>query len=128
MREGPSVPEGACRQVLYSEEGGRPSSRSDGMSRLLAYVDIFVESPSMDNVVESLTRLENLEEIHEVTGEFDIVTLVSAQDIEEFRDILKNKIMKIKGVKSTVSSVVLKSHKGPRCQEKAGPEGEARRQ
>ena len=49
-----------------------------------------------------------------MTGEFDIVTLVSAADVEEFRDVLKNKIMKIKGVKSTVSSVVLKSHKGPR--------------
>jgi len=41
--------------------------------------------------------------------------MVSAADIEEFRDILKNKIMKIKGVKSTVSSIVLKAHKGPKC-------------
>ena len=52
-------------------------------------------------------------------GEFDIVTLVSASDIEEFRDILKNRILKIKGVKSTVSSVVLMAHKGPRFIEEA---------
>jgi DNA-binding Lrp family transcriptional regulator len=84
------------------------------MSRLLAFVDIFVDSPSYDEVVAQLAKLENLEELHEVTGEFDIVTLVSAKDIEEFREVLKNKIMKIKGVKSTVSSVVLKTHKGPR--------------
>jgi DNA-binding Lrp family transcriptional regulator len=45
------------------------------------------------------------------------VTLVSASDIEEFRDVLKNRIMKIKGIKSTVSSIVLKAHKGPKCQE-----------
>ena len=63
----------------------------------------------------ALDKLGNLEELYEVTGEFDIVTLVSAADIEEFRDVLKNKIMKIKGVKSTVSSVVLKVHKGSRC-------------
>ncbi len=69
----------------------------------------------MDNVVQELSKLENLEELYEVTGEFDIVTLVSAADIEEFRDILKNKIMKIQGVKSTVSSIVLMAHKGPRC-------------
>ncbi len=69
----------------------------------------------MDNVVAALSKLKNLEELYEVTGEFDIVSLVSAADIEEFRDVLKNKIMKIKGVKSTVSSVVLKVHKGPRC-------------
>jgi DNA-binding Lrp family transcriptional regulator len=85
------------------------------MSRLLAFVDIFVESPQMDEVVQELQMLPNMEELYEVTGEFDIVSLVSAEDIEEFRDILKNKIMKIKGVKSTVSSVVLHSHKGPRC-------------
>ena len=68
----------------------------------------------MDSVVAALSKLETLEELYEVTGEFDVVTLVSATDIQEFREILKNKIMKIKGVKSTVSSVVLHTHKGPR--------------
>ena len=87
------------------------------MSKLLAFVDIFVEAPEMDSVLEALGKLENLEELYEVTGEFDIVTLVSAADIEEFRDILKNRIMKIKGIKSTVSSIVLKAHKGPKCEE-----------
>ena len=75
----------------------------------------------MDNVLEALGKLENLEELYEVTGEFDIVTLVSATDIEEFRDILKNRIMKIKGIKSTVSSIVLKAHKGPKCEEVKSP-------
>ena len=68
----------------------------------------------MDDVVQALSKLDNIEELYEVTGEFDIVTLVTADDIEEFRDVLKNKIMKIKGVKSTVSSIVLKTHKGAR--------------
>jgi DNA-binding Lrp family transcriptional regulator len=85
------------------------------MTRLLAFVDIFVESAFMDDVVQALSQLPNMEELYEVTGEFDIVSLVSASDIEEFRDVLKNKIMKIRGVKSTVSSIVLHSHKGPRC-------------
>ena len=69
----------------------------------------------MDSVIQELQKVPHMEELYEVTGEFDIVSLVSAQDIEEFRDILKNKIMKINGVKSTVSSVVLHAHKGPRC-------------
>jgi DNA-binding Lrp family transcriptional regulator len=79
------------------------------VSRLLAFVDIFVESPEMDNVVAALSKLDNLEELYEVTGEFDIVTLFSASDIEEFRDILKNRVMKIKGVKRTVSSIVARA-------------------
>ena len=81
---------------------------------MLAFVDIFVDSPTMDDVVKSLGEIPNIEELYEVTGEFDIVTLVSAADIEEFRDILKNKILKIHGVKSTVSAIVLHTHKGPR--------------
>jgi DNA-binding Lrp family transcriptional regulator len=93
------------------------------MPKLLAFVDIFVESPEMDTVLTSLGELQHLEELYEVTGEFDIVTMVSAADIEEFRDILKNKIMKIKGVKSTVSSIVLKAHKGPKCSEENGRTG-----
>lgn len=75
----------------------------------------------MGNVVAGLSKFENIEQVYEVAGEYDIVTIVSAGDIEEFRDVLKNKIMKIKGVKSTVSSIVLKAHKGPKCIEESQP-------
>ena len=68
----------------------------------------------LDDVVKALNQLPNVEELYEVTGEFDIVTLVSAAGIEEFRDLLKNKLLKIKGVKSTVTSIVLNAAKGPR--------------
>ena len=78
-------------------------------------MDIFVESSLMDDVVEALSKIDNVEELYEVTGEVDIVTLVAATDIEEFRDTLKNKIMKIPGVKSTVTSIVLQAHKGSKC-------------
>jgi DNA-binding Lrp family transcriptional regulator len=84
------------------------------LTRLLAFVDIFVDSPTMDDVVQALGKIPTIEELYEVTGEFDIVTLVSAADIEEFRDTLKNKILKIRGVRSTVSAIVLHTHKGPR--------------
>ncbi len=84
------------------------------LARLLAFVDIFVESATLDDVVKALNQLPNVEEIYEVTGEFDVVTLVSAADIEEFRDFLKNKLLKIKGIKSTVTSIVLNAPKGHR--------------
>jgi DNA-binding Lrp family transcriptional regulator len=84
------------------------------LARLLAFVDVFVDSPKLDDVVEALSRFPNVEELYEVTGEFDIVSLVSAADIEEFRDFLKNKVLKVPGVKSTVTSIVLNAPKGPR--------------
>ncbi|MEM0130448.1 MAG: Lrp/AsnC ligand binding domain-containing protein [Thermoplasmatales archaeon] len=79
--------------------------------RVLAFVDLFVEAPLMDDVIASLKEIKNAVQIYEVTGEFDIIILVNVSDIEEFRDLLKNRIMKIKGIKSTVTSIVLKSHR-----------------
>ena len=83
--------------------------------KLLAFIDIFAESQQMEKVVDSLSKLVSLEELYEVTGEFDLTIMVSASDIEELRDIMKNKIMKVEGIKSTVSSIVLKAYKGPKC-------------
>lgn len=75
----------------------------------------------MDNVVQALSQLSNVEELYEVTGEFDIVTLVSVADIDEFRDFLKNKLLKIKGIKSTVTSIVFNAPKGHRNEELTEP-------
>jgi len=68
----------------------------------------------MEAVTNALCELDGLEEVYEVTGEFDLMILVSASDIECLRDIMKNRIMKIDGVKSIVSSIVLNVCKGPR--------------
>ena len=83
------------------------------MPRLLVFVDIFVEQPEMDKVVAALSTLEEMVHVYEVTGEFDIVTFISVDSIDDFRVVLHDRIMKIKGVRSTVSSIVLKTHKGP---------------
>ena len=88
------------------------------MRRFLASVNIFADTSQMDQVIATLQKHENIEEVYEVAGEYDIVTLVSASTLEEFRDILQKQIMKIKGVKSTISTVILQPHKGPKCQQK----------
>lgn len=66
----------------------------------------------MDYVLGALAEIPEVVELYEVTGEFDIISLISCSDIEDFRNILKNKILKIQGIKSTVSAVVLHMHKG----------------
>jgi DNA-binding Lrp family transcriptional regulator len=88
------------------------------MSRFLASVNIFVESTQMNNVLTALSKLKDIEEVYEVAGEYDIVTLVSTSTLEEFRDILQKQIMKIKGVKSTITTIILHPCKGRRCQVK----------
>ena len=79
--------------------------------RVLAFVDLFVDSQRMDEVISSLKEIKNAVQIYEVTGEFDVIVLVNVASIEEFRDLLKNRLMKISGIKSTVTSIVLKSHR-----------------
>jgi DNA-binding Lrp family transcriptional regulator len=85
------------------------------LHELHTFVNIFVEASLIDDVIGALSKIDAVEELYEVTGEFDIVSVVSASDIESFRDVLKNRIMKIKGVKSTVTSIVLSTYKGPKC-------------
>ena len=85
------------------------------MSKFLASVNIFTDSTQISDVIAALGKLNSIEEVYEVAGEYDIVTLVSAPSLEEFREVLFKQIMKIKGVKSTITTVVLKPHKGRRC-------------
>ncbi len=90
-------------------------TKSGNIKPITAIVDIFVDTMKVEEVTRELCLIDAVQEVYEVTGEFDIATVVSSKSIEEFRDILKNKIMKIPGVKSVVSSIVLSAAKGPRA-------------
>jgi DNA-binding Lrp family transcriptional regulator len=83
-----------------------------------ALVDMFVDSPMMDGVLKAHAEMNDVERHYEVTGESDIVTLVPACDIQGFGDTLKDKIMRIVGVKSTVCAIVLQAHRGPDCEDR----------
>ena len=80
------------------------------MGKLTAFVDIFVESRRFDEVVEELRRTQGIKMVYEVTGEFDIIVLVESDGTEGLRAILKDRIMKIHGVRSTVTDVVMMAH------------------
>ena len=92
-----------------------PKKGWKNMNRLLASVNIFVDKSQKEQVLQALSELRSIEEVYEVAGEYDIVSLVSASCIEEFRDVLQKKIMKIKGIKSTITTIILEPHKGPKC-------------
>jgi DNA-binding Lrp family transcriptional regulator len=74
-------------------------------------INIYVISEKMDYVIQKLLDLPEVIDLYEVTGEADIITLIQAQDITQFRNILKNKIMQIEGIRSTVTSVILHTNK-----------------
>ena len=75
------------------------------------FLNLFVESKELEKVTDSLVKLPEVTDVYEVTGEYDIVCMLRVDSILAFREVLKNKVLKISGVKSTVSSVVLYEHK-----------------
>jgi len=76
-----------------------------------AFVNIFVESKELDSVTEALLKLPEVADVYEVTGEYDLIALVTTDTISSFRDFLKNKILRINGIRSTVTAVVIYTHK-----------------
>lgn len=80
-------------------------------NNILVVLSIFVVSKDLEKVARSLSQLPEVVDLYEVTGEYDIVALVSSETIFTFREFLKNKVLKIPGVRSTVTSMVLFTHK-----------------
>lgn len=78
---------------------------------VMAIIHIFVESSKLEHVSREINKLEEALDVYEVTGEFDVIAILRADDIVSFRKILKDKIMKIDGVKSTVTSIILYTYK-----------------
>jgi DNA-binding Lrp family transcriptional regulator len=71
-----------------------------------AIIHIFAESNMIDKVAKQVTKLEEVIDVYEVTGEFDLILYVVSRDISSFREFLKNKILTVQGVKSAVTSIV----------------------
>ena len=68
---------------------------------------IVVEPEKLENVCKSLSKIKGVTKVYEITGEFDIFIEVEIESMEVFRNTLKNKILKIPGIRMTQSSVVL---------------------
>ncbi|MDW8022094.1 MAG: Lrp/AsnC ligand binding domain-containing protein [Nitrososphaerota archaeon] len=76
-----------------------------------AIMHVFVESNQLEKVGRELTKLPEVVDVYEVTGEFDVVAIVVAKDISDFRNFLKDRVLRIPGVKSVVTSIVLHIYK-----------------
>jgi len=81
------------------------------LSKILASIGIYVEASRKQEVLEALSKLDNMEELYDVAGEYDVLSFVSASSLEELRETLKNKIMKTKGIRCVIANIILKPHK-----------------
>lgn len=78
---------------------------------IVVHLNIFVESQELERVAQTLRDFPEVTDVFEVTGEYDLVALIETDSITSFRKLLKDKILGVKGIRSTVSAVVIHIHK-----------------
>ena len=61
----------------------------------LAFIGINVQPGFADESIDGLSNLEEVLEIHEMHGTFDLLLKIRAKDLEQMRDVLENKIGKL---------------------------------
>lgn len=76
-----------------------------------AFVHLFIEPSQLEEVGEKLVKFDEVTDVFEVTGEYDLIILVSTDDIASFRRFVVEKLLKIPEIKSAVTSIVLHTYK-----------------
>lgn len=67
----------------------------------LVYLLIRAEHGKEGIVKATLSKYDEIKEIHEIFGRYDILAKVQTEDIVKFRRFIKNKLRIIEGIKST---------------------------
>jgi Lrp/AsnC family leucine-responsive transcriptional regulator len=95
-------------------------------SQVAAFVEIFIEHPRFEPAfVEEISRLEEVQECHHITGEFSVLLKVRARDIESLERLLIQKLSSMEGVRQTRTVIVLSTPKED-SYVPTGAEGEAK--
>ncbi|MCS7135650.1 MAG: Lrp/AsnC ligand binding domain-containing protein [Nitrososphaerota archaeon] len=72
---------------------------------------IYVESNKLDNVCKLLNSIHDVTDVFEVSGDYDVIAIMTTESISKFREVLKTNLLKIEGIKAITSSIVLHTHK-----------------
>ena len=72
-----------------------------------AYVLINCALGHEEDIIEELTTVPGISEVHGTFGAYDIITKVSGDDSTNMRDIITEKIRKLKHVRSTLALIVI---------------------
>lgn len=77
----------------------------------LAFMGINIKEGSADEVNSMLSQFDEVLEIHEMHGRFDLILKIRARSLEEMRDIVVNKVRKLPQIKDAELMAVLKTVK-----------------
>ena len=77
----------------------------------LAFIGINISRGTSEEVIVALSPLDEILELHELYGEFDLLLKVRARSLEQMRDIVVNKLGKIPQIMEAQLMTVLKTTK-----------------
>lgn len=87
---------------------------------------INVETAKEDEIFNKLIGMPEVQEAYMIYGVHDIMVVIRAKDMDTMRDVVTQKIRKIDGVKSTITSIIIKKYKAPEAPQAVQPgEGSA---
>lgn len=74
---------------------------------LSAYIFLETEAGKTPAVAKRVAKIQGVQHAHVVTGPYDIIAFVEAEDTSELVNIIVKKIQGVPGVTRTLTSVVL---------------------
>jgi Lrp/AsnC family transcriptional regulator, regulator for asnA, asnC and gidA len=77
----------------------------------LSFIGINIRPGLADQITEELSNIEEILEVHEMHGKFDLFVKVRAKDLSHTRDIIEKKIRLLPNIVDTQLMTVLKTKK-----------------
>ena len=77
----------------------------------MAFMGINMSPGSADQIISDILKIEEVLEIHELHGKFDLLLKICAKDLNQIREIVENKICKIPHILESELMTVLKTEK-----------------
>ena len=78
---------------------------------IAAFVEINVKPDSIEEVIGNLGEIEEILEIHETFGDYDLIAKLRAKTNEDLRDLVAREIRTIPHIVNTKVTTVLKTRK-----------------
>ena len=75
-----------------------------------ALVFLNIDIGTEDRVMAELATIPEVKSVYFVYGPYDIIIKIEAPDIEKIRTVVREKVRKIEGIRSTTTLIVAKSY------------------
>lgn len=77
------------------------------MAAVFGYVFIEVEGRHVSEVLEAVSRIKGVKAAHAVTGRYDVILQVAADEFSQLANSVLVEVRKISGVKSTETALAI---------------------